>query len=225
MLAAGSTLPLAGGTFRAQAQQAVDLVLVLAIDCSYSVDAREYNLQVGGLAAAVRHADVVEAIGAGPYGAVSIAVVQWSSEASQVLALPHTIVRGAETAADTADIIADLPRLAADGATSISAALDFSSRVAFNAPYPATRYVIDVSGDGRNNNGPALPPARDAAIALGITVNGLAILDEWPTLDIYFRRELIGGPGAFVVAADDYDGYREAILRKLLREIGYSAVS
>jgi hypothetical protein len=111
-----------------------------------------------------------------------------------------------------------MPRQLMEGGTSISAALSFSARLFPSAPL-AERRVIDVSTDGRNNSGPPVPPVRDRLLADDITINGLTILNEWPTLDKYFESKVAGGNGYFVIPADNYDAYGEAILRKLLREI------
>lgn len=197
----------------------VDLALVLAIDCSYSVDSAEYAQQVDGLAAAFRDPQIQQAVGGGPNGAVAISVFQWSSAASQALAIPWTVLAGPKDAAGFADRLSGMPRLSADGATSISAALQYGAALLLKAPVSPDRLVIDLSSDGRNNEGPDVGQSRDQAVALGATINGLPILNEHRTLDFYFEHRVIGGPGAFVVAASDYADYRRAILQKLLREI------
>ena len=212
----------AAGSARAQV---VDLLLVLAIDCSYSVDAGEYDLQRKGIAYALQDPEIRDAILSGPNGAIALSVVQWSSGASQVLALPWRLLNGPEAIAAAAAEIAELPRATRDGATSISAAIAFSMRVIETSPYQAVRRIIDVSGDGRNNNGPPLARYRDAAASRGITVNGLAILNEHPTLDYYFKAQVIAGFGAFVEPANSYPDYQAAIRRKILREIRYVPVS
>ena len=111
-----------------------------------------------------------------------------------------------------------MPRSLSEGGTSISTALLYSATLLQSAP-SAERLVIDVSADGRNNSGPQVAEVRDRLVAAGITINGLTILNEWPTLDSYFENNVAGGPGHFVVPAADYNAYGEAILRKLLREI------
>ncbi len=203
----------------------VDLALVLAIDCSYSVDEVEYNLQIGGLADAFRSTDVIAAIQSGPQGAISVAVVQWSSHSSQNTVVSWSRITGYGDSNSFADKLATMPRLTDDGATAMAAAISFSASLLQANPYFATRRVIDVSADGRNNNGPNIGGARDRAVAQGITINGLAIVHEDTTLDKYFMRDVIGGPGAFVEEADDYADYARAIQRKLVKEIKYSPIS
>lgn len=224
-LAVGLALALAIAPLRPSAAQPVDLLLVLAIDCSYSVDYGEYDLQRKGIAHALQDAEVREAIASGPHGAIAIAVVQWSSARSQVLALPWRLLNGPAAIDAAGAEIAALPRATQDGATSISAAIAFSLGVLQRAPYSAVRRIIDVSGDGRNNNGPPIGRFRLSAEAQGVTINGLAVLNEEPTLDAYFRDEVIAGFGAFVEVANTYPDYRDAIRRKLLREIRYVPVS
>lgn len=205
-----------GGTARAQE---VDLLLVLAFDCSYSVDASEFALQRDGMASAFRHPEVLEAIANGPNGRIAVAVVQWSSWESQVLAVPWTLVGDEASAAALSGRIAGMTRQTSDGATSISGALYYSAQLFAASPFLGFRKTVDVSGDGRNNNGPPLPTARDLTVAQGITVNGLAILNEVPTLHFYYQQQLAGGGGSFVEVANDYADYPEAIRRKLIREI------
>lgn len=197
----------------------VDLELVLTIDCSYSVDAAEFRLQTGGLAEAFLDSAVVEAIEAGPKGAIAVAVIQWSSRESQVLALPWTIVADAAQAAEVAARLASMPRLTQEGGTSISAAIDQAGAYFAANPAKGSRRVIDISSDGRNNNGRDVRRARDQALAQGITINGLAILSEVATLGYYFERSVIGGEDAFATTAAGYDDYVDAIRRKLVREI------
>lgn len=203
----------------------VDLALVLAIDCSYSVDEREYNLQIGGLADAFLSTDVVSAINSGPLGSISVAVVQWSSHNSQSTVVSWSKLGSINDIQAFSEKLATMPRLTDDGATAMAAAISFSAALHRANPYFATRRVIDVSADGRNNNGPNIGGARDRAIAQGITINGLAIVLEDKTLDRYFLRDVIGGPGAFVEEADDYADYARAIKRKLVKEIQYVPIS
>jgi hypothetical protein len=219
---AGAVLGAATGAARAQV---VDLLLVLAIDCSYSVDGGEYDLQRKGIAYALQDPEIRDAILSGPNGAIALSVVQWSSARSQVLVLPWRLLNSPDAIASAASEIAGLPRATQDGATSISAAIGFSMGVIERSPYQAVRRIIDVSGDGRNNNGPPLGGLREAAAARGITVNGLAILNEHPTLDYYFKAKVIAGFGAFVEPANSYPDYQTAIRRKMLREIRYVPVS
>lgn len=215
LLCVGLLLPLSGS--RAQDGE-VDLALVLAIDCSFSVDSHEFALQMEGLGRALMHADVKAAIAQGKHQRIVIAAVQWSDDQNQKVVLPWTVISSAAEADLAGQRLRQMPRQLAQGGTSISAALTFS-RALFSSSPPAARRVVDVSTDGRNNSGPPVPPVRDALVAEGITINGLTILTEWPTLDSYFESTVAGGEGNFVISAGNYDDYAEAILRKLLREI------
>lgn len=205
----------------AQAAEPVDVQLVLAIDCSYSVDAREYELQRTGLASAFRNEEVLRAIQSGPYRSIAVSVVQWSNHYSQILAIPWTKIETAADADKLAVRLERLPRLSPLGATSISAMLEYSTAIIAASPYQGTRQIIDVSGDGRNNNGDELEPVRNMTMLTGIIINGLAVLTDDPTLDYYFRNRVIAGPGAFVVKANSYDDYLTAITKKLLKEVRY----
>ena len=151
--------------------------------------------------------------------------LRWMSLHIPTQTLPWRIVNDAASAAAVAEQLFEMPRLAAEGSTSIAAALDFSVKSFALNPARGTRRVIDVSADGRNNNGGAVTAARDRTLARGITVNGLAILNETETLNYYFELYVIGGADAFVVEALSYDDYVDAIRRKLLREIAGDKLS
>jgi hypothetical protein len=211
----GLLLPLPAG--RAQDYE-VDLALVLAVDCSFSVDSREFKLQMVGLGKAFMRDEVKKAIAQGSRQRIAVAVVQWSDENNQKVVLPWTIVSRAADADELGLTLTNMPRGLAEGGTSISTALTFSAALFDFAP-SAERRVIDVASDGRNNIGAPVKPVRDRLVAKGITINGLTILNEWPTLDTYFELNVVGGPGHFVVPANDYEAYGDAIFIKLLREI------
>lgn len=196
----------------------VDLALILAIDCSFSVDSREFALQMEGMGRAFQREEVKKAIASGARQRIAVAVVQWSDDRNQIVTLPWTIISGAADADELGKVLVAMPRQLTEGGTSISAALAFSAPLFAAAP-SAERQVIDVSTDGRNNSGPPVSPLRDRLVAQGITINGLTILNEWPKLDSYFENNVAGGMGYFVMPAKDYDDYAEAIYRKLLREI------
>lgn len=197
----------------------VDLELLLAIDTSSSISTEEYGLQVQGLAEAFRDPAVAAAIrAAGDFG-IAVAVMQWAESKDQVMVLPWTPVRdGAEANAFAAQLEA-APRRIAGGATAIGSAIEIATEELARNGYAGLRKVIDISGDGRANHGRLPTESRDAAVALGITINGLAILNELPLLDRYFREQIVGGSGAFVLAADDWTDFAVAILAKLVREI------
>lgn len=209
----------------AAAEPSVDLALVLALDSSASVDAREFALQRGGLAAALRDRDIARAIADGSLGRIAVAVVEWAGATQQVLAIAWTVVGDQAAATALADRIDGLEREIQTGATSIAGALTFGSALLRAAPFEASRRVIDLSGDGRNNQGQNVEDVRRIVLAQGITINGLAILNEHPTLNHYFQDRVVGGAGAFVEIAEDYDSYVTAMRRKLLREIRSMTVS
>ena len=209
----------------ASAASLVDLELVLAIDCSYSVNRREYRQQVLGLSEAFRSPEVLQAIKEGPYGAIAVSVIQWSNSESTRVTIPWTRIDSQRTAQRLATQLRGMRRRATSGGTSISAAIRISTDYFRRSPFRSQRRVIDVSGDGRNNAGWGLELVRKRALDRGITINGLAILNDVPTLHLYFQQRVIGGTGAFVVSAKDYDDYVLAIRRKLLAEIGNVPVS
>ncbi len=203
----------------------VDLVLVLALDVSASVDDREFDLQKNGLAVAIRHPSVIKAIRDGRNQRIAITVVQWSGYRQQFVSLRWSIVDGPGSAAEFAARLANMKRQSTNGFTHIGGAIRFSARLAKAAQFTSRRFVIDVSGDGTNNVQPHPPKARDDAVRAGITVNGLAIINEAANLDTYFRKTVIGGPGAFVITAQSYDDYAAAMVRKLIREINPNFLS
>jgi hypothetical protein len=203
----------------AQAGGEVDLILVLAVDCSYSVDATEFRLQMDGIGHAFQAADIHRAIQSGPLGRIAVTVFQWSDAENQSLSTPWTVLDGPASSNAFGEKLFKVRRELAEGGTAIGAALMFAAAAATAAPFTAIRRVIDISSDGRNNRGEIVEVARDEVIARNITINGLAILNEWPTLDLYFRKSVVGGPYHFVLPANDYQAYREAIYRKLLKEI------
>lgn len=214
-----------GGAAAAQTSRQVDLELVLAIDCSYSVDAREFELQKIGLALAFRNPVVLAAIQAGKHKTIAVSVVEWSKPGVQEIVVPWTLVRDGPSAEALAARIEAAPRLTAEGATSISSMIRFGIAYLAANSISGARRVIDISADGRNNSGQKIAAAGALARAYGVTINGLAILNEIPTLHFYFEQQVISGPDAFVMEANDYAHYAVAILRKLIREIGYPAVS
>ena len=203
----------------AQSPASVDLALVLAVDASGSVDRVRFELQQQGYAAAFRHPRVIGAIQSGPSQAIAVIMMQWTGPALQVTAVPWTKISDAASANAFADAIARAPRALFSGGTSISGAIDTSMALLFDNPYRAARRVIDISGDGANNRGRSVSQARDEAIARGVGINGLPILALEPDLDRYYQDNVIGGPGAFMIAAKDYETFAEAILKKLIAEI------
>jgi hypothetical protein len=202
----------------ADAPPAVDLALVLAVDVSESVNDERYELQHEGIARAFESAQLAEAVGARPAGAIEVLVLEWSDRDKQVVTVDWTRVSDAASATSFAAQVRATQR-SSNGVTAIGDAL-LAARAAFDrAPSPADRRVIDLSGDGMANMGPPPAGVRDALVAEGITINGLAILAEEPWLDGYYDQNVIGGPGAFLVVAETFDAFENAILNKLLGEI------
>jgi hypothetical protein len=203
---------------RAAAQIPVPLELILAVDASGSVSPDEFDLQVKGLAAAFRDPDVISAIrDTGPSG-IAVALMQWSSPGHQVMAVNWQVVSDRASGELLAQRIITVGRLIL-GETAIDRALRFAMAEISNNDYSGRRRVIDLSGDGVTNWGGLPDEARDDAVAAGITINALAIVNEQPDLDQYFQDHVIGGIGAFVVRATDYDDFARAIRLKLIEEI------
>ncbi|MHA1537437.1 MAG: DUF1194 domain-containing protein [Alphaproteobacteria bacterium] len=215
-------LALATGLAPAHGQErhAVGLELVLLVDGSASVDDGEFRLQTDGLSAAFASTAVRAAIRTlAPLG-MAVCVVQWADHAQQYKSVDWTVLRRDADALSLAGKIAAMPRLTDGGQTAIGNALGFALNQIRSNGYAGLRRVIDVSGDGRANDGRPLRTARRAVLDHGITINGLAILNELPHLDKYFRSHLIGGEGAFVMTATDYTDFASAMRHKLEREIG-----
>lgn len=210
-----------GGVGRADTT--VDVNLVLAIDASGSVDDDRFELQKRGFAAAFRDPKVLQAIRAGDHKSIAVFMLQWTGPPLQEVMVPWTLVSDERSAAVLAAVIEATPRRLMGGGTSISGAIDYSVKAMAASPYRGTRRVIDISGDGSNNLGRPAEQARNEAVRAGIRINGLPILAVEPDLDQYFRQNVIGGPGAFVIAVKSYDQFAEAILRKLITEISRSA--
>jgi hypothetical protein len=201
------------------AQTANDLQLVLAVDASGSVDQRRFELQQQGYVAAFRDPRVLHAIQSGAAQAIAVTMVQWTGPALQLQVLPWTVIKDATTAHAFAAAIAATPRQLFGGGTSISGVIDYAVPLILQSPFQGTRRVIDISGDGSNNRGRPAASARNDAMRAGIVINGLPILALEPDLDRYFADHVIGGPGAFVIAAESYETFADAILKKLIREI------
>jgi hypothetical protein len=216
----------------ARAQEQVDLLLVLASDVSRSVDTRKFELQRQGYAEALSNPRVIEAIRSGPHGKIAICFVEWSGQTSQKVVIDWTVVGDAASARKISDQMLELPRTFADR-TAISAGIDYAVSQLERAPFRAARRTIDVSGDGTNNSGRDIGQARDDALAKGITINGLVILSESPLpwnpehtnppggLGEYYRKNVIGGAGAFVMVAENHDSFGQAIVKKMIAEIAW----
>jgi hypothetical protein len=204
----------------------VDLALCLAIDVSASVDAEEFALMVGGAAAAFRDPGIAAAALAGPRRAIAVAVLFWSGGARggppalPEVAVPWMRVDGAAAMLALAEAIEAAPRLPGPGATALGEGMAAGLALLARCPAEAARHVLDVSGDGRHNQGRPPGPVRDIGVAAGVTLNGLAVLNEEPDLLEHYVAEVIGGPGSFALDCADYAAFAEAMRRKLAREIG-----
>lgn len=196
----------------------VDLALVLAVDVSESVDAQEYELQHEGIARAFESASVVGAIRSGAHGTIDVLVMEWSDRDKQTVTVDWTRI------ADTASAAAFAAKLRAtrrssDGLTGIGDALLAAQAAFARLDDAAERHVIDLSGDGMANIGPPPQQVRDTLVAAGTVINGLAILKTEPWLDQYYEANVIGGTGAFLMQAEDFQSFATAIQNKLLGEI------
>lgn len=207
------------GAPAARAQQAVDVQLVLAIDSSSSVTIDEYYLQLEGYAAAFKHPDLLKAIRSGPNRAIAVSLFEWSGPTQKEVNFPWRILSDEASIAAFADELAVAPRLVLGGETAIGDAIDFGVKLFDESPGAGGRLVIDISGDGISNRGREVSAARDDAVFAGITINGVAILNEEPRLDAYYKAFVVGGTGAFALAARDYEDFKDVIVKKLVREV------
>jgi hypothetical protein len=207
------------GPAPAQEAKKVDVQLVLAIDSSSSVTMDEYYLQLEGYAAAFRHPDLLKAIQSGPARAVAVALFEWSSGRQQVVNFPWRVLDDEASLNAFADELAVAPRLVVGGETAIGDAIDFAVQLFQVSTAAGGRLVIDISGDGVSNRGRDVSAARDDALVQGVTINAVAILNEEPSLDTYYKVFVIGGTGSFALAARDYRDFQEVIVKKLVREI------
>jgi hypothetical protein len=204
----------------------VDVELVLAVDVSYSMDMDELAIQREGYAQAIVSKEFLQALKTGPNGKVAVTYFEWAASSDQKIIIPWRVIDGPETADAVANEIMKTPIRRASR-TSISGAINFAVPLFDENPHHGLRKVIDISGDGPNNNGSPVVTARDAALEKGIVINGLPIMVKEPSystmdidnLDYYYEDCVIGGPGSFVVAIKDREKFKEAIRTKLLLEV------
>ncbi|MGD0147290.1 MAG: DUF1194 domain-containing protein [Xanthobacteraceae bacterium] len=214
----------------ARAAEDVDLLLVLAVDVSRSIDASKFQLQREGYAAAVADPHVLDAIRTGRTGRIGLTFVEWSGVGAQKVVIDWTTIGDADSAKGFGDRLLEAPRSFADR-TSISGAIEFAMGQFDKAPFEAARRTIDVSGDGTNNAGRDIATLRDEAVAKGITINGLVILSDNPMswnpdhtnppggLANYYRNNVVGGPSAFVMVAENFNSFGQAIIKKMIAEV------
>lgn len=214
------------GQVAAAADEAVDVELLLSIDVSRSIEPEEYLIQRDGYVAALTHPQVVGAMLSGPYGRVALSVVEWAGATQQRVVVPWTLVASAEDAAAIAGQLAN-EQPVFWRRTSISAMLGFAASLFDNNGFTSQRQIIDVSGDGPNNDGPPVALARDAVLARGIVINGLPLLTrnismryfELDDLDQYYQDCVVGGPGSFVIPVTRWEDFAETVRRKLVLEL------
>jgi hypothetical protein len=204
---------------QAQSPEEVDLELVLMVDASGSVDQQEYRLQRGGYIQAFRDPRVIDAIGSGYRRKIAVAYIEWTGPSLQAAIADWTVLSDAGSIEAFAQRLQAAPRVLFGGGTSVSGAIQYGAESIDANRFAAQRKVIDVSGDGANTSGPPAKTARDRAVARGFTINGLPILTDEPALDRYYRDEVIGGPGAFMIPAKSFEDFAKAIRTKLIREI------
>ena len=209
-----------------EANPSVDVELILAVDVSYSMDMDELAIQREGYAQAIVSKEFLQALKSGPNGKISVTYFEWAASTDQKIIIPWRVIDGPETADAVANEIMKTPIRRASR-TSISGAINFAMPLFDENPYRGLRRVIDISGDGPNNNGAPVVTARDAALEKGIVINGLPIMVKEPSystmdidnLDFYYEDCVIGGPGSFVVTIKDREKFKEAIRTKLLLEV------
>jgi hypothetical protein len=225
---------LIGSARLAAAAEPVDLALALVADVSRSIDDKEFVLQKEGYVAAFTDPNVLAAIRGGAIGAIAVCYIEFAGNGQVRKVLDWSLIRDAASAQDFAGRIAEAPR-SAYGFTAISAGIDRAVSSFEESGFAAGKRVIDVSGDGTNNSGRSVTQSRDAALALGITINGLTIINDHPQSYIFahvqppggltnwYRENVIGGPGAFVLEVHDFHSFGEAMTRKLITEIALAA--
>jgi hypothetical protein len=208
----------------------VDLEVILAADVSRSIDDAEFDLQRKGYAAALSDPRVLTAIHARPGAAIGVCFIEWSGDEDQQVVVDWTAIRDEEDAGSAAAAILAAPR-SFMGRTSISAAIDFAMAHFGTSKWQAGRRIIDISGDGTNNSGRPVTEARDEAIARGVTINGLAIINDKPNLGysahtqppgglpLYYRQNVIGGRNAFLLVVQNFNSFADAMAQKLAKEI------
>ena len=202
----------------------VDLALVLAIDCSYSVDPSEYQLQMRGTGQAFLDPQVLEAVQRGPSKKIAISAFLWSDETVQYVIVPWRLFATVADGHEIAQVFLRAPRDLYRGSTATGSALLFAQSLLDSAP-SSLRRVVDVSTDGFANTGDKIPKVRPQLIANGITINGLAIENEARDLTTYLETEVTGGDGHFVIKAENFEAYAAAIKTKLLKEISNADLS
>ncbi len=203
----------------ARAQLNVDLHLILAVGASGGVDHTRFELQRRGYVAACRNAQVLQAIRGGENQSIAVAMFQWTGPRLQIEIVPWTQVKDQVSANRVAAPIETTPRRLFGGGTSISGAIDYAMKWFPQSPFESERRVIDISSVGSNNVGRLVTSARDQAVAAGVIINGLPILASEPSLEEYYKENVIGGPGAFTIVVRELNSFSDAILKTMTIEI------
>jgi hypothetical protein len=225
--------PSARRAFAAGSPVTVDAAIVLAADVSRSIDDGEFALQRRGYSDAIQSQQLIDAISTGPHGAIALSYVEWAGEGEEKVVVDWAVIRNEADARAFAAALSAAPRSYV-GRTAIGSAIDFSLALFAESAFEAERRVIDVSGDGTSNQGRLVTEARDAAVGTGVVINGLSIFNRKAAqmggylalhtnppggLAQYYRENVIGGSGAFVVPIDDFKTFGEAMMRKLIDEV------
>jgi hypothetical protein len=211
---------------RSATAEEVDIELVLAVDVSLSMSPTELEIQRDGYAAALTHERVLQAIADGYHGKIAVTYFEWAGSTSHHVVVPWTIVANP---ADAERVVRQLSALPPNSArrTSVSAALSFASDLLAESPFQGAKRVVDISGDGPNNQGPPVDLVRDELVKQGITINGLPLMTnggyssayDVKDLDKYYADCVIGGPGAFMIPVNEWSQFPEAVRRKLVLEL------
>ena len=203
----------------ASSLEEVDLELVLMVDASGSVDQQEYALQRIGYFQAFRDPRVIDAIRSGYQRKIAVAYIEWTGPFLQAAIADWTVLSDADSIEAFAARLQKAPRILYGGGTAVGGAIQYGAESIDANRFTSTRKVIDVSGDGSNTSGPVASVVRDRVVARGFTINGLPILTDEPYLDRFYQDEVIGGPGAFMIPASNFEDFAKAIRTKLIREI------
>ena len=218
---------------RRGAPVAVDAAIVLAADVSRSIDDGEFALERRGYADAIQSQQLIDAISTGPHGAIALSYVEWAGEGEEKVVVDWAVIRNDADARAFVAALTAAPRSFV-GRTAIGSAIDYAFALFAESAFETDRRVIDVSGDGTNNQGRMVTEARDAAVGAGAVINGLSIFNRKAAamggylalhtnppggIENYYRDNVIGGPGAFVIPIDDFKSFGEAMVRKLVNEI------
>ena len=226
VLQAGLLLAMTSFAPQVAAAETVDVELILAVDVSLSMSPTELAIQRDGYVAALTHEQVINAIQDGVHGKIALAYFEWAGDTVQRVVVPWTIIATLEDAQRVADQLTLSPSSSARR-TSISGALGFAGDMFAESSHSGFKRVVDISGDGPNNQGMLVAQARDALVEQGITINGLPLMTDGgyssvydvKNLDLYYRDCVIGGPGAFMIPVNDWSQFPEAVRRKLVLEL------